>query len=494
MASQQNNKQNIQESQRISEKLQAMVAENELLQESYASMAAAILAFEDNGWNDLSSTTGTDGFDLTALQDAAKRIRETTEGNPLLKRGCGLRTSYIFGRGVSFADQPPRVQKFINDPRNQDVLFSPEAQVINERANFTDGQFFLLANVATKQFQRIPFNEITAVVTDPDDAERVRYFRRTWTKREQELAGGQARETQMNVWYPVDTYTPEGGRYASRINNQPVDVKYVMFDFRVNRRAGVIWGVPDAFPALPWAHAYNEYLKDGSRMLKALSMFAWQLKSKTKTGQANAAAAIATPSTAGSTAIMGSDMDLSAMPRGNNVNLTDGRPLGSMVASALEVSVVALLSDPGSSGAYGTAQTLDVPTVKAMESRQQVWSLFYKRVLSFLGAKDDALAVNWPKIETEPSQRLTQALAVAYETKAIHQDEYRAAIIEVLDVPRLHLEPPVDPSLVTNDTADTAADAENTASAVPSQGNSGVAGAMNDGSNDLRDADNTPIA
>jgi hypothetical protein len=285
-----------QDSGKLSDNLQAMISENELLRESYASMAAAILTFEDNGWNDLATSTGTDGFDLTALQDAAKRIRETTEGNPLLKRGCGLRTSYIFGRGVSFADQPPRVQKYIQDPRNQEVLFSPEAQVINERANFTDGQFFLLANVSTKQFQRIPFGEITAVVTDPDDAERVRYLRRTWTKREQELAGGQARETQLNVWYPVDTYTPDGGRFATRISNQPVDAGFRMFDFRVNRRAGVIWGVPDAFPALPWAHAYNEYLKDGSRMLKALSMFAWQLKAKTKAGATNAAATIATPS------------------------------------------------------------------------------------------------------------------------------------------------------------------------------------------------------
>jgi len=153
------------------------------------------------------------------------------------------------------------------------------------------------------------------------------------------------------------------------------------------------------------------------------------------------------------------------------------------------LTVNALLSDPGQSGAYGTAQTLDVPTVKAMEARQQVWSLFYKRVIAFFGAKDDALEVNWPKIETEPSQRLTQALAVAYESKAIHQDEYRAAIIEVLDVPRLHLEPPVDPNLVDS----TAAPADNS-SAVPSQGNSGTVGSMQDNANDLRTADNTPTA
>lgn len=467
------------------EELQAQIAENEFLRESYSSMAQAILAFDDAGWNTANASGSGDGFTLNELKDAAKRIREQTEGNPLLKRGCGLRTSYIFGRGVSFSDQPPRIQKYIQDPRNQEVLFSPEAQIINERANFTDGQFFLLANVATKQFQRIPFSEITAIVTDPDDAERIRYIRRTWTNKVQELASGAAKETVKQVWYPVDTYTPENGRYVASIQGNPVDVKFRMFNFHVNRRAGQVLGVPDAFPALPWAHAYNEYLKDGSRMLKALSMFAWQLKSKTKAGATNAAAQIATPKTSGSVAVTGSDMELSAMPRGNNINLTDGRPLGSMVASALEVSVVALLSDPGTSGAYGTAQTLDVPTVKAMEARQQSWTLFYKRVLSFLGAKVDALEVNWPKIETEPSQRLTQALALAYEGGAIWQDEYRAAIIEVLDVPRLHLTPPVDSSV---------ADTSSTASAVPSQGNSGTVGSMQDNANDQRAGDNAPIA
>ena len=469
----------------FSEELQAQIAENELLRESYSSMAQAILAFDDAGWNTAGASGSGDGFTLQEIQDAAKRIRESTEGNPLLKRGCGLRTSYIFGRGVSFSDQPPRIQKYIQDPRNQDVLFSPEAQAVNERANFTDGQFFLLANVATKQFQRIPFAEITAVVTDPDDAERVRYIRRTWTSKVQELSSGSAKETIKQVWYPVDTYTPENGRYVASIQGNPVDVKYRMFNFHVNRRVGQVWGVPDAFPALPWAHAYNEYLKDGSRMLKALSMFAWQLKSKTKGGATNAAAAIAQPKTAGSVAVTGADMELSSMPRGNSINLVDGRPLGSMVASALEVSVVALLSDPGTSGAYGTAQTLDVPTVKAMESRQQSWILFYKRVMAFLGAKTDALDVNFPKIETEPSQRLTQALALAYEGKAIWQDEYRAAIIETLDIPRMHDTPPP---------VDGAAPATPAASAVPAQGNSGAVGSMQDNTNAQRKQDAKPTA
>jgi len=357
---------------------------------------------------------------------------------------------------------------------------------VNERSHFTDGQFFVLGDVATKKFQRIPFSEITGVVTDPDDQEQIRYYRRSWTRYEQELNSSAPKAMIMNRWYPSDTYEPASGRFVATIQGQPVDAKFKMFASKVNRRAGQIWGVPDAFPALPWAHAYNEYLKDGSRMLKALSMFAWQLKAKTKAGATAAAATIATPANAGSTAVTGADMELSSMPRSGSVNLNDGRALGSMVASALEVSVVALLSDPGTSGAYGTAQTLDVPTVKAMEARQQVWTLFYRRVMKFLGANMIELEINWPKIETEPSQRMMQALALAHEAGALWDDEFRDAVIETLDIAKLHNTPPSDQGMDSS--------SNDSGSIVPSQGNSGAAGSMQDNANDLRPADNAPIA
>ena len=259
------------ESENLSEKLYAMASENELLKESYASMAAAVLAFDDKGWNDVGAAAGTNGFALQELKDAAVRIREMAEGNPLLKRGSALRSSYIFGKGVSFGILPSRFQKFVDDQKNQDVLFSSEAQTINERSHFTDGQFFVLGDISTKTFQRIPFSEITAVVTNPDNPEEAWYYRRSWTRKAQELGGVGSRDEEINLWYPADTYAPMNGRFASRIGDYPVNLKFRMFASRVNRRAGRIWGVPDAMPAVPWAHAYNEFLKDGSRMLKALS-------------------------------------------------------------------------------------------------------------------------------------------------------------------------------------------------------------------------------
>lgn len=464
---------------------ESMAQENELLRESYASMAQAIIAFDDDGWNPLGTHFGQEGFTLTELRVAANKIREVTEGNSLLKRGSSMRSSYVFGRGVSFGDQPPRIRRLVENPQNQDVLFSPDAQLINERSHFTDGQFFILGDNNTRELQRIPFNEITGAVTDPDDSERIRYIRRTWQRTDINFPTGLETAAARDVWYPVDTYQPRG-RFASTIQNQPVDASKTMFMSRVNLRAGRIWGVPDALPALPWAHAYNEYLKDGSRLLKSLAMFAWQLRTKTKAGATAAAASIATSVTngqpgVGSTAIMGEGMELASLPRSGSIDLSTGRPLASMVASALELSVVALMSDPGTSGAYGTAQTLDIPTVKAMEARQATWTTLYQRVLRWMGAANTE--ISWPKIEVEATQRLMQALALARETNAIWDDEYRDAVIEVLDIKKMHNTSPEDDNPY-----------EPGGSAVPSQGNSGAVGSMQDNANDLRDEDSAPTA
>jgi hypothetical protein len=108
--------------------------------------------------------------------------------------------------------------------------------------------------------------------------------------------------------------------------------------------------------------------------------------------------------------------------------------------------------------------------------------MFYKRIMDFMGAKE--VEINWPKIETEPSQRLMQALALAKETNAIWEDEYREAVIETLDIPRLHDSSPSMAPAVP----------QGNGSAVPSQGNSGSVGSMQDNANDLRDQDANPTA
>lgn len=452
--------------------------------ESYQRMADVILSIEDKGWTPFGEYLNSlDAFSLESLHSLANELSERVDGNPLLKRGLGLRTSYVFGKGVEFDGISARVRDIIDSDNAQNVLFSSQAMAINEHAHFTAGQFFILGDVSSKRIQRIPFGEITGWVTDPDDSEFVRYYRRSWTRHSQETGGV---PVEISVWYPSDLYVPTNG-YVKRIQGQPVDSSKVMFASMVNKRTGTVWGVADAFSAYPWAHAYNEYLKDGSRILKSLAMFAWQLKSKSKTGATTAAATIATPNAAGSTAILGSDMELSSLPKSNSVDLGNGRALAAMVASALEVSVVTLMSDPGSSGAYGTAQTLDVPTIKAMQARQKIWEMFFKRVLRFMGARN--IEVKWPKMESEATYRQIQAIAMAYEANGLWDDEFRNAILDELDVVPLHKG--VSPAAKAK--SDSISSSQSS-SVVPSKGNTGAVGQLSNSDNSLRSMDNQPTA
>ncbi len=463
--------------------------DSETFAESYQRMADVVLSLDDKGWSPFGQYLNSlDTFSLEALHSLSGQLSERVDGNPLLKRGLGLRTSYVFGKGVEFEGLSARVRELMDSDNAQSVLFGSQAMAINEHSHFTAGQFFVLGDVSSKRVQRIPFSQITGWVTDPDDVEFVRYYRRTWTRTSQETGG---KAVQVAVWYPSDLYNPPNG-YVSRIQNQPVDSSKVMFSSMVNKRAGTSWGVPDAFSAYPWAHAYNEYLKDGSRILKSLAMFAWQLKSKSKVGANTAAATIASPNAAGSTAILGADMELTSLPRSGSVDLNNGRALAAMVASALEVSVVTLMSDPGSSGAYGTAQTLDVPTIKAMEARQKIWEQFFKRVLKFMGAR--TVEVKWPKMESEATYRRIQAVSLAYEAGGLWEDEYRSAVLDELDVVPLHkgISPAAQSRVAAITSPQPSAPANS--NATPSNGNSGAVGQLSNGDNSMRDMDARPTA
>ncbi|NDG64436.1 MAG: hypothetical protein EBY29_13380, partial [Planctomycetes bacterium] len=259
----------------------------------------------------------------------------------------------------------------IEDPINQMVLFGETACKQNERTLFTSGNFFVAYNKTTRQFSRIPLDEIDNVARDPENPQIIKYILRTYARETISSQTNATEVTNITEWYPMD-YTKNA---PTQIAGNKVNRNIVVIDLRENNDSDAIWGVPDCLPALPWAWAYSEYLKDGSKMLKALSSIAWQVKSKSAKGVSNASAKLLNNRQVAATAVTGSDVELSAMPRNNSVDLATGRPLASMAATAMEVSVDALLSDGGA------AMTLDQPTLNAAYGRQGDWVGFFVRVL-----------------------------------------------------------------------------------------------------------------
>lgn len=480
---------------------------NPLLRESYESAAASILMLrtDDFGYRPFSLLGEEDGFSLQSLHMIGDHAKLQVTGNPLLKRGRTLRTSNVFGKGVTFeaADGTaiqPRYKRIMDKPANKTVLFSQDAFARNEGSAFMRGNLIMAYRKSTKTFFPIPFRQITNTVSNPDLRQDVWFYERSYNPVDNAhvtpIMGQQIIE-----WYPVLEYTELGKSLPSRIGLYPVDSDVVIVDFKVNTDIGNVYGLPDCLPAMPYAWAHAEYIRDASKLLKALSTIAWKVVARSKSNAINAGAKMGTPTYQGSTATMTNGTDLVSLPRAGQVDMADGQAIAAYVASALEVSLIALLSDPGTAtGSYGAAATLDGPSANSARARQGMWVDFYQRIYRVIGCQD--VVVNFPKISEDPAFRAAQTLTLGFASGALHQDEYRKAFLEVADVSAMHVEVPVA-NIFTNaaqfsleavaqaeqvqQAASDAAISQAKASNVTSQGKSTGVGKQSDGNNSTRD-------
>lgn len=220
-------------------------------------------------------------------------------------------------------------------------------------------------------------------------------------------------------------------------------------------------------------------------MLKALSGIAWQVKTRSAKGGANISSKLINNKEVAATAVTGADVEMSAMPRNNSVDLNTGRPLAAMAATAMEVSVDALLSGPGELGGGG-APILDQSTLNAAYARQGNWVDFFTRVLRVMGVPEPSVMFN--NIIVDPAYRNVQSLSQAWMTGLFSADVMQAAYAEQLgieapgEIPDGVLVPNNDGSFAANGQTVGSGNPNNVASA---QGNSGA------GVDDLSNSDNS---
>jgi hypothetical protein len=467
--------------QQLMEQVNELTQANDRLMESYSAMARATLEFDEQGWKPVNQLNEA-GIELKDVQTISKSARLQTNSNALLKRGAQLRASYVFGRGFKMSSNGrPLANRFmaiIDDPVNQSVLFSEEACKKNEKTLFTDGNFFVAFDKTAQQFMRVPLAEIAGFAVSATNNEIITYILREYTRPTN--VGGTKTET-VKVWYPTDFANQS--RLQSSIEGVRVDRNIVLFHRKENDETGSVWGVPDCLPAMPWAWAYSEYLKDGSKMLKALSAIAWQVKSKTQKGVTNASAKIANNRQVAATVTSGADVELSALPRNNAVDLGTGEPLAAMAATAMEVSTDALLAGTGLTGGGGS-QVLDQSTLNAAYGRQGNWENFFMRILRFLNVPNPSVKFN--AIIVDPSYRNIQSLATAWQSGLFAPDVMQTAMAEQVGIEATG--PVPDGVLVPNNTG---SEPTNVAT---SQGNSGPGvGDFTDGNNFNRDTANNPV-
>lgn len=408
-------------------------------------------AFDNIGFAPLNASDATE-LPLATVKKMAEVSRSMAAMNPFVKRGVKARISYIWGKGVQFdkVDSLAETMKL-----NKKKMFSSQAYEELEMSAATDGNVFRAIPLETEKNTedeatalRIPLDQITDAVSNPEDFEEIWYYKRTYTVRKTSAATGAVTSQDVTRYYMSMSYYEKRKRQG--VTNMPkrwkdagVDQNYVMQHVAVNRQVGWRWGIPDVAAVVFWASAYKEYLEDNAKLVKAYSRIAWQVKTQTQSGAKAAAAQVMTPPTrdpitgqtrdVGATGVLGPGVEMNPTTvSSSQVDFSKGVPLASAIASGLEVSLIVITSDPGS-GNRSTAETLDLPTLKAMESRQLLWSEAFDELFQFYGVTE--ALVTWPQIYNDSTKDRIAAIGTADELGRIYPEESRKEILDVLGIP-----------------------------------------------------------
>lgn len=359
----------------------------EVLQESVRDLS---LQLEDRGWKRVGSD---DENTMTrdALVQAAQDGRALAVAHPLVRRGVSLRTSYVHGQGgpqlsVESEDETVNevVQQWWTSRENQNALTGPEARARLERSLSTDGNVFIASftnPVDGRVTNRtIPFEQITRIITNPEDRGQVWFYERTYSKRAEAFS---TTEETVRVLYPDLAYAP-----AVRprfLNGAEVRWDQPVRHVKVNDLDGWEYGIGDTFSIAPYARGYRDFLNDWLKLMKSLSQFAWRGTAEGKRAQrARQALSRAQQGVPGNDGSVGAAYvsapgeGLEAIPKtGATIDADSGRPILAMIAAGLDVPVTMLSTDPGITGARSTAETLDEPMYRAMRARQDVWATVF---------------------------------------------------------------------------------------------------------------------
>lgn len=377
----------------------------------------------EEGWRRLSMAVEID-FTRDGLDDLMINSQAMYLVHPLIQRAVNVRSYYTWGQGVTIHVDDEQVnerwlQPLLDENGNQATLFSHMARILTDVDQQVDGNtlFALFTDVRTGQvrLRDVPVNEIREIITNPEDATEVWYYRRVWNQRSLDLGTGITIDRQMQALYPDFRYNPV--RKPRSAGNIEIRWDSPIIHQKTGGRKRMLFGIPETYAALDWARAYRKFLEDWHTIVSSLSRFAWRATVATSRVAAakgrfatseNGVRTGRVPPPAGSVFIGGEADRLDPIPKsGATVSADDARPSRLMVGAAMDLPDT-ILSGDADVGNLATAKTLDRPTELAILSRQQMWISHHRSVLDYsieqairarrIPDADPGLSISFPPI------------------------------------------------------------------------------------------------
>jgi len=356
------------------------------------------LDMEDVGWEKLSGF-GDVEFSRAAIRTITRLSRIFYLKNPLIKRAVDLKTSYVFGQGVTIQGAHPLidqiVQAFLDDEKNKAEL----TRHLSMSARETDLQiesnlfFMFFGNEeGLTRIRTVPFTEIADIISNPEDAKDPWFYVRKKALKVDHLGNPIGELDTKGTLYPDWQYRP--AQKDTTYEGMEIDWSTPIYHVKVNALNGQRFGVSELYSAHDWARAYNEFLSNWATITRALARFAWRVVAKGGADQRAAikarmdsnlaeGGAIQMPTAAASTMIE-SEGAASLSPirtAGATTSPQDGRRLLLMVCAATGI-YEHYFGDP-STGNLATAKSMERPMELMFLNRQMLWQEVFSNIIGF---------------------------------------------------------------------------------------------------------------
>jgi hypothetical protein len=382
------------------------------LEEAAKSGRALARELDMLGWSVMDFLSGNpQELTLTERRKLAQAARVVWASDPQAGAAVDLSNDFVFGRGVTppkFKDHTAQeiIDEAWSDPDNQLVLTSFESQVaLNTDLELQSNIFLLMFDDGEDgkvKLGLLNHDDVRNVVRDPDNRLRILYYLAAHTRQEWDYDNdrpkvttqldrdGRKRMRYYQHWANIALAETEG-----RQLDKPPEEKMGEGKVRhiaVNRTTEMAFGVPTMRRTIRWFTAYNDFMKARVDMAQAAAAFIMKSSSRSTPGQLAKLAGKAI-SRAGDPA-QGADGGIGqvagpggaanilresdslkhenmALNSGAGNATQDGQMLRSQISAATHFPQH-YLGDAGSAN-LATATSMELPVLKHVESRQEVW-------------------------------------------------------------------------------------------------------------------------
>lgn len=394
------------------------------------------LALEDQGWIRLGQT-GEIITDYSRI-DSLKLSRLYYVKDPLAKQAIRLWTDYTFGTGMTWSCEDKLAEKALSaywNARENQVVLSSKGQRRSSTKLLVDGEIYFALFIGVKQIRirLIDPLEITEIITDPDDKDDERYYKRVWT----DAQAGVHTDYYPSHRNPKDVPAKDfaGKEVTATENGKHVLVYHLAWDNLYLR------GMPLLLPAIDWIKQYRRFLASRVAIMLAMARFAWKNKVAGGAGAiaANKALLHEQEIPAGSVAIENLGSELTPIRADSNARnaYQDGRMLKLQVAAA--VGIPEQYFGDISIGNLATAKTVELPMMKMFQSYQAIWRDTFQDIdeLVLEQAKlpvDTHIDRDFPPIAPDDVFQAAQAIATiitAFPDFSALQDVQQVALLSI---------------------------------------------------------------